>query len=264
LVFLIAQWVPLIANANEEPVSFDGDWRGKWADSEGESGDGTITIKEINNQTLDGVWRGNVHVRGERLGASVFSFEGRTGNSLYRGIGCLTDNDLTINYMVNRNDKGGKHYGWEILTRDQTVATEAKVAAKYTALPFDGEWRGKWENSVGESGDDIFDVKEKRDNTLSGLWEGTIPIRGERVGSRAFLFEGSTDRRQYNGVGVLADQELLINYVAKRLDEDGKYFGWEILARSAASNKRSKQSPQVPPNRLNERIDRRGRGIGVR
>jgi hypothetical protein len=95
-----------------------------------------------------------------------------------------------------------------------------------------GSWKGRWTNSVGESGDDdALTLEEDDKGNLSGTWWGEIRVTGKRRGRTSFELSGSTDRRAYRGTGVVADGEMVITYTATRLDSEGSYTGESRLRR---------------------------------
>jgi hypothetical protein len=97
---------------------------------------------------------------------------------------------------------------------------------------FDGDWRGGWGNSVGESGEERLSLREKADGTITGVWSWSgisIPISGERLGKSTFIMQASTDNRFYRVLGAGNGRQLLLHYSSSRLNKAGAYYGRSVL-----------------------------------
>jgi hypothetical protein len=114
LALLVVLALPAVAAFGQGlsgKVSFAGDWSGTWKNSVGESGEETLSLKEKADGTLTGVWSGDIHVKGERLGKNTFYFEADTGKRFYRCAGQVEDGVLKLNYSASRPDTGGSTTG---------------------------------------------------------------------------------------------------------------------------------------------------------
>jgi hypothetical protein len=101
--------------------------------------------------------------------------------------------------------------------------------------PFDGEWRGRWENNRGEKGEERLSIKETTDGAITGVyaWSNiSIPVRGDRLGRTTFVIKGATKSRFYRIVGTVDDGKVLLRYSASRLNTSGSYWGWSTLTKS--------------------------------
>jgi hypothetical protein len=90
---------------------------------------------------------------------------------------------------------------------------------------FAGKWNGNYANSTGERGNDSLTLAEGPDGHISGMWTGTIPIRGQRTGSNSARFTAGTAKRAYQLTATLFDGLLVVKYTATRLDSSGTYKG---------------------------------------
>lgn len=97
---------------------------------------------------------------------------------------------------------------------------------------FDGRWIGKWQNDVGEAGKDALVLRATDAEHLTGTWSGTIPLTGERLGQRVFVFEAKTATKWYRGAGRIEGGRLFLDYAAGA--GKAKYTGWSILQQGGA------------------------------
>jgi tetratricopeptide (TPR) repeat protein len=95
--------------------------------------------------------------------------------------------------------------------------------ADHPPTVFDGAWRGKWENSGGQIGEDSLSIKEAG-GTITGVWSGYVRFRGERLGRNTFVIKGITATRWYGGVGAVDNGKLLLHYTACHLNTGGTLY----------------------------------------
>jgi len=97
---------------------------------------------------------------------------------------------------------------------------------------FAGRWSGFWQNSLGERGDDSLELKEDEDGNLHGMWSGNVRVSGRRIDDRTAELHGRTDTRAYRITLTAHRDEIVLKYVARRLDSSGEYEGESRFTRS--------------------------------
>jgi hypothetical protein len=111
------------------------------------------------------------------------------------------------------------------------VVAAAPVPRLSAPIRIAGSWTGTWENSLGETGTETLVLKEDSEGNLSGVWWDVLRIKGKRLDSHRFVFEGATETRAYQSVARFQGNQLIITYTATRLDEGGTYTGKSVLQR---------------------------------
>ena len=90
---------------------------------------------------------------------------------------------------------------------------------------FAGQWTGQWSNSLGERGDDSLVLTEDSNGNLSGLWTNEVTVSGRRINRNTIELQGQTAARSYQITATVKGDELIMQYIATRLNGSGSYHG---------------------------------------
>jgi len=94
------------------------------------------------------------------------------------------------------------------------------------AGPFQGEWVGHWENSLGEGGHDSLSLYESRDGTLRGTWSGNVEVHGAATGRDSIRLHGRrNDGVTYDITAEMHHGDVELHYSARR-PNGSTYDGW--------------------------------------
>lgn len=99
----------------QEKVSFGGRWFGPWKNSNNDTGEDWLILKE-DGKSLKGTW-GDVTVEGMRKNANTFELEGKTSSRNYSMIGTFENDAIKLTYIVSKRGEPGSYKGTAHLTR---------------------------------------------------------------------------------------------------------------------------------------------------
>jgi hypothetical protein len=118
------------------------------------------------------------------------------------------------------------------------LRSSAPDPARDRPRPVAGVWTATWENSLGETGDELWQVHEETGGQLRAVltWPMNGPVyrvemRGERLRLDAIWVEGRMDGGpRYSYIGRFEGDELVLHYSVQ--DPNGKrWFGVSRLTR---------------------------------
>jgi hypothetical protein len=130
------------------------------------------------------------------------------------------------------------HYDGCSVAYDEYVGPSRIKAATVTTVastPTDsvsnlaGLWKGPWQNSCGQSGQDSLDLTEDANGNFEGLWTGEVKVQGRRLDASSAQLWAKTPTRDYHLTAALNQGVVTLSYVAKRLDASGSYEGKALL-----------------------------------
>lgn len=93
-----------------------------------------------------------------------------------------------------------------------------------------GQWAGTYTNSLGQRGNDSI-VLSEGGGRLAGTWTGNIPVSGRRVNANTVQLRARTATRSYQMTAVVRGNQMVLKYVATRLDSPGAYEGVATFTR---------------------------------
>lgn len=97
---------------------------------------------------------------------------------------------------------------------------------------FAGKWTGQWSNSLGERGDDSLVLTEDSNGKLSGVWTDEVAVSGKRINRNTIELQGQTAARSYQITATVIGNEMVMKYMATRLNSSGSYDGQSRLIRN--------------------------------
>lgn len=109
-----------LANLDSERTAIasnlSGKWTGYWQNNLGEKGKDSLVLTEDANGNFEGMWTGDISVRGRRLDANTVQLWGQTATRSYRLTGTLSQSVLVLNYAAERTDSSGSYEGKSFLS----------------------------------------------------------------------------------------------------------------------------------------------------
>jgi len=99
----------------DSPTQFTGKWKGTFENSAGTGGQDTIDLALAAGGVLSGHWSG-IQVSGQVTGAATFFLEAKNGDRVYKAIGRVERDLMTIDYSVSQGGRGS-YYGLARLKR---------------------------------------------------------------------------------------------------------------------------------------------------
>ncbi|MBA4417197.1 MAG: hypothetical protein C0392_04710 [Syntrophus sp. (in: bacteria)] len=92
-------------------------------------------------------------------------------------------------------------------------------------IPFAGQWTGQWSNTLGERGDDSLVLTEDQNGNLNGIWTNEVTVSGRRINQNTIELQGQTTARSYQITATVNGDEMIMQYIATRLNGSGSYRG---------------------------------------
>jgi hypothetical protein len=169
-------------------LDLGGTWTGTWENTRGQSGDGSLSVKETQKGALVG-WldRDYKVLKGKRVNQQWIYFEAKDSDRYYTFDGLVADRGRTLFVFYDAIFDDGKtmpYIGFYRLAREGVQAFSQPQPANWS-----GRWVGKWMNSLGFTGSDEIEITDNGNGTIGGTWCG-MPIRkGVKVNDRTAYFE---------------------------------------------------------------------------
>jgi len=126
---------------------------------------------------------------------------------------------------------------WDATPREkEKVAAESRRLVEVYAMQpgrslFAGEWKGNYQNTVGETGKTTLKLLAQSDGSLRGTWDG-VEVAGSHVTMREIELRGQNATRYYEMSVTIGQNGLIMNYRALRLNAPGSYEGKAHYERS--------------------------------
>jgi hypothetical protein len=188
-------------------LSVAGGWSGVWRNSFDESGSETVELRQDKESRLEGVFSGNIPIKGEQIGEDAFYFEGSNERRFYRCAGRIEAGKMRLDYCAHRTTPDGGHYfGWANLLQNGSVTATPDIPF----TKFAGQWKSMNESNVSSSLGETLLLKEEEID-LEGEWRG-VAVKGERLGNGTLYLNGRQGERTFQLVGYVVKGALVLNY----------------------------------------------------